>query len=201
MYRLKARFVIFALALLGGVLASPTQGQNRRLNGPLAPLPADEGGARIFESFMSSDGDWMVYRADHDLSGAPRLVAVPSDGSAPALPISPGDVRDFHIPPAGDCVAFRDLSLALYLVAIDGSQSPVLVAQVGVQPSGLGEFTPDGDELVFVSGDGLQVLPLGGGTPRVIGAGGDSFEISADGTGSSTECGISGATGRVKIRP
>ena len=170
-----SRAALFLLAL-AGLSLSVLDAQSRKLNGELAPLAAADGGNRIFETVLGPDGQWLVYRADPDLAGAPRLFAVPTDGSAVALPLSAGDVRDFRIAPAGDRVAFRDLGLTLWLAPLDGG-APATTVDTAV---GEYRFTPDGSALAYEKG-GLRVVPVGGGSTLLVAPAGDTFEITSDG--------------------
>lgn len=123
---------------------------------------------------LSPDGTRAVYRADQTVDDRFELFSVPTDGSAPAVPISgtvgagrdvldeftPGlvDIPAFRITADGSTVVFRAnlgaLSVySLHAAPIDGSAPPVRVTPSNGQARSVREYalSPDGQSAVYVS--------------------------------------------------
>ena len=172
----RASLALLVLSGLTGLAPALAQAQSRKLNGPLAPLPADQGALRIFESRLSPDSAWVVYRADHDLTGADGLFSVPADASEAARALWPASVESFVIDPTSSHVAFRTPSGVLLLAPLDGSSMPRQIRTTASHYA----FTPDGSQLVFVDG-GLYGTSVQGGDPLLLAPEGGVFVVSADG--------------------
>lgn len=122
---------------------------------------------------ISSDSQWVVYRADAVVDGVIELFAVRIDGSAAPVRLTPsipfgGNIGasswgDFRITPEGLTVVYRadqdvDERFEVYSVPIDGSALPVKLngplgpnqdVDAGIAPSF--RISPSGDRVVYVA--------------------------------------------------
>lgn len=101
-----------------------------KLNDPLGP------GGSLGEVFqVSTDNNWVIYRADYDYMSNAELYSVPLDRSTPPIKLNDtlvtgGEVKDFQISADSTWVAYRADQEAqyvaeLYSVPIDGSTLPI----------------------------------------------------------------------------
>ncbi|HEX6883207.1 MAG TPA: hypothetical protein VF530_07480 [Planctomycetota bacterium] len=133
-----------ASALVTYVADQETDGTNALYvvpigGGTATRLVTGMAGRDVLEAELSPDGTHLVYRANHGAqAGRQRLYSVPVDGSQPPLDLTAGvpgqTVRFFLTEPASGRVLFglhTVSSYALYGVAGDGSELPVLLSPPG----------------------------------------------------------------------
>ena len=167
--------VLFPVTIALASLAA-AQVQTVKLNDPLARDFVGE----VEDIQISPDGVWAVYRANPDVLTQVGIFSVPTKGGEPILLAD--DVPSFvrlHISPDSRFVLYSHEDL--YLVPIDGSREPAVIAE------GTGRdfvHTPDGLEIVFESGGGIYRMSAQGSEPILVAATGsanEDFAISPDG--------------------
>ncbi|HEX6885025.1 MAG TPA: hypothetical protein VF530_16740 [Planctomycetota bacterium] len=155
---------------------SDGSGPSVRLNSPLPPGSRVAGFTVDSRDFAIGDGERVLYVADQTVQGIFELYAVPSDGSASPVRLSPAleQVYRAWLVPGGGEVVYVDAA-ALRRVPIDASAAPSVVC---ANPTGFVpfawqvHFSPDGSTLVFhapldVAAERLYAVPLDGSAPPV----------------------------------
>lgn len=147
-----------------------------RLNGPLV-AGGGVGSSGLPGSFALAQGGRVVYQADEAVAGVREIFAVPADGSAPRVRLSPVglDVGSFLVTPPGTHVVFRSGSpggSSLHAAPVDASAAPsTLVTGVNVRQYWA---SPDGTRVLFSVSESpftreeLFAVPLDGSQPPLF---------------------------------
>jgi len=146
-------------------------------------------GGDVEEFAISVDGERVVFRSDRFVDERFLLFSVPIDGSSGPLVlnggmVAQGDVTAFALSPDGVNVVYMadqelDESERLHRAPVDGSAPAVMLSEVDLDSADF-VIAPDGAHIV-VSFDGLQALPIAGGSFVQVSSTSSAFAFAANG--------------------